>query len=99
LRVFGNGGGTVPSDVKKFTVDRLAADRCVVNLKWKKSPDDVGFNIRYGTERNKLYHNYQVLDSDSVTIRSLNSESKYYFMIDAFNENGIREGSKLREVE
>ncbi len=78
---------------------RSATDRCVVNLKWDKSPDAVGYNIRYGTQKDKLYHNYQVLGADSITIRSLNSLSKYYFTIDAFNENGISKGSKIIEVE
>jgi xylan 1,4-beta-xylosidase len=99
LRIFGNGGGVVPSEIKKLNINRSATDRCVVNLKWDKSPDAVGFNIRYGIHKEKLYHNYQVLDSDSITIRSLNSLSKYYFTIDAFNENGISKGNKIIEVE
>ena len=99
LRVFGNAGGTVPSKIQNFNIIRSAADRCVVNLKWDKKEEAVGFNIRYGTEKNKLYHNYEVLGTDSVTIRSLNNLSKYYFTIDAFNENGINKGSKIIEAE
>ncbi len=99
LRVFGNGGGVVPSAMKDFVVSRMKTDRCIVNLKWKKSPGAFGYNIRYGTGKDKLYHNYEVLGSDSITIRSLNSLEKYYFTIDAFNENGIRKGSKIIEVE
>jgi len=99
LRVFGNGGGTIPSKIKKLNIVRSATDRCIVNLKWDKNSDAVGFNIRYGTQKDKLYHNYEVLGADSVTIRSLNSLSKYYFTIDAFNENGISKGSKVIEVE
>ncbi len=99
LRVFGNGGGNVPSKIKGFIVDRSKTDRCIVNLKWNKSPDAVGYNIRYGTGKNQLYHNYEVLGSDSITIRSLNALSKYYFTIDTFNENGITKGGKVIEVE
>lgn len=98
LRVFGKGEGTLPSIIKKVNIVRSATDRCVVQLNWSKNPNTVGFNIRYGTKKNKLYHNYQVLDTDSITIRSLNSLSKYYFTIDAFNENGINKGSKIIEV-
>ncbi len=99
LRVFGNGDGIVPSKVNDFKIVRSTNDRCIVNLKWNKSPDAVGFNIRYGTGKDKLYHNYEVLSADSVTIRSLNSISKYYFTIDAFNENGISKSNKIIEVE
>ena len=52
------------------------------------------YNIRYGTQKDKLYHNYQVLGADSLTIRSLNRLQQYYFTIDAFNENGIIKGVK-----
>jgi hypothetical protein len=99
LRVFGKGEGTIPTKVQNLNIVRSSADRCVVKLKWDKKPDAVGFNIRYGTQKNKLYHNYEVLDANSVTIRSLNSLSKYYFTIDVFNENGINKESKIVEVE
>jgi xylan 1,4-beta-xylosidase len=99
LRVFGKGEGNLPSTIQKLNIIRSATDRCVVNLKWDKSPDAVGFDIRYGTQKDKLYHNYQVLGTDSVTIRSLNSLSKYYFTIDTFNENGLSKGNTIIEVE
>lgn len=99
LRVFGNAGGEPPSNVEDFTLERLENDRCIVNLKWTKSSDAMGFNIRYGTQKDKLYHNYQVLGSDSLTIRSLNSLQKYYFTIDVFNENGITKGNKIIELD
>ncbi len=98
LRVFGNAGGEMPSNVSTFGVERLA-DRCIVDLHWTESPDAVGYNIRYGTQKDKLYHNYQVLGEKSVTIRSLNSNLKYYFTIDVFNENGVTKGTKIIEVE
>jgi xylan 1,4-beta-xylosidase len=99
LRIFGNGEGTIPSKIQNLNIARSATDRCIVNLKWKKNSDAVGYNIRYGTQKDKLYHNYEVLGADSVTIRSLNSLSKYYFIIDTFNENGINEGNKIIKVE
>jgi xylan 1,4-beta-xylosidase len=98
LRFFGNGGGKTPSVVERINVTRSASDRCVVKLDWKKSPDATGYNIRYGTAKDKLYHTYQVLGADSVTIGSLNSLQKYYFTIDVFNENGIVKGKNITEV-
>lgn len=99
LRVFGNGGGKAPSEVKNTSMKRLDSDRCVVNLKWTKTPDAIGYNIRYGTQKDKLYHNYQVFGVDSLTIGSLNSFEKYYFVVDSFNENGISAGKNILVLE
>jgi hypothetical protein len=63
-----------------------------------KTPEAIGYNIRYGTRKDKLYQNYQVFGVDSLTIRSLNSLHKYYFTINAFNENGITKGENIVEL-
>lgn len=98
LRIFGNAGGKAPSVVESINAPRSETDRCVVKLDWKKSPGAIGYNIRYGTAKDKLYHTYQVLGAESLTIRSLNSLQKYYFTIDAFNENGVVKGKNIIEV-
>ncbi len=98
LRVFGNGGGKTPSEVNNFRLKRSETDRCVVDLSWPKIPDAVGYNIRYGTGKDKLYQNYQVLGTEKVTIRSLNAGQKYYFAIDVFNENSVVKGKKIIEL-
>jgi hypothetical protein len=98
LRVFGKSGGKAPVNVKDLSVNRDEKDRCVVDLKWDKINDAVGYNIRYGTQKDKLYHNYQVIGSESITIRSLNNSEKYFFAIDVFNENGIAKGKNIIEV-
>ena len=98
LRIFGNGGGKAPSVVDSISATRFAADRCVVKLSWKKSPGATGYNVRYGTAKDKLYHTYQVLGAESLTIGSLNSLQKYYFTIDAFNENGVVKSKNILEI-
>lgn len=92
FRVFGKGNGEKPAPVELFSTMRDSIDRCHVTLKWQKSPQAIGYNIRYGTEPDKLYQNYQVYGVDSLDIYSLNSELEYYFAIDAFNENGVCKG-------
>jgi hypothetical protein len=96
LRVFGNAGGKAPGAVENLNVVRDENDRAVVRLNWTRSAGAVGYNIRYGTAKDKLYHTYQVLGADSVTIRSLNSLQEYYFTIDAFKENGVTKGNKVQ---
>ncbi len=98
LRVFGNGGGKAPSEVKSLSLKRSETDRCVVDVSWPKIPGVVGYNIRYGTSKDKLYQNYQVLGTEQVTIRSLNAQQKYYFTIDAFNENGVTKSTSITEL-
>ena len=98
LRVFGNGGGKLPAIVENLRLKRSELDRCIVKLNWTRTPGAIGYNVRYGTQKDKLYHNYQVLGDDSLTIRSLNGLQKYYFTIDAFNENGITSGKNIIEL-
>lgn len=97
LRVFGKGNGSKPV-APVFTVTRMD-DRCVVKLKWDKNPKATGYNVRYGNHPEKLYHNYQVLAIDSLTIRTLNKNEPYYFTLDAFNENGISRGKNSILIE
>jgi xylan 1,4-beta-xylosidase len=97
LRIFGKGTGLVPQTVSNFTVARDTADKRNVTINWKKQSNVVCYNIRYGTAPNKLYENYQVLNTDSLTIHSLDKMQQYFFTIDAFNENGITKGKVIVE--
>lgn len=98
LRIFGNTGDNLPGLVTNIHALR-ENDRAVVQLTWTPSPGAIGYMIRYGIAKDKLYHTYQVLDTNSVTIRSLNSLSEYYFTVDAFNETGITEGKNCLDID
>lgn len=98
LRVFGNAGGKSPTLQENLNVVRDKNDRAVVKLNWTPSSGAVGYNIRYGAAKDKLYQTYQVLGASSLTIGSLNSQQKYYFTIDAFNESGVTKGKKVIEL-
>jgi hypothetical protein len=98
LRVFGNAGGKAPAPAENLNIVRQENDRTVANLTWTPTPGAVGYNIRYGTAKDKLYQIYQVLGTNSLTIRSLHSQRKYYFTIDAFNENGVTKGTRVIEL-
>ncbi len=90
FRVFGIGAGYPPKNVENLIAVRDSSDRRKVHLNWAKSENAVGYNISYGVAKNKLYHNYQVYTDTSLAINSLNTQLKYYFTIEAFNENGIK---------
>ena len=98
MRIFGKGNGKSPQLISLFTATRDIADARNVALTWKKNSDAVGYNIRYGTQADKLYKNYQVFDTDSLIIHSLSKLQQYYFTIDAFNENGMTKGKIIAEI-
>ncbi len=95
IRAFGVGTGDAPQSVKGFTVTRDESDRRDVLLKWDTVKGATGYNISYGVGETMLYHNYMVYDTTELTIRSLDTQQPYYFTIEAFNENGVSEATKM----
>lgn len=89
FRVFGKGNGEVPNKITKLDVKRKDDDKRSVTLTWERSLNATGYNISYGVGEGRLYQNYMVYQDTTVTINSLNAGEKYYFTIEAFNENGI----------
>jgi len=94
FRIFGTTGGVLPQKVADIHVIRDITDPCIVKLQWAKDKTATGYNIRYGSAPNKLYHTYQVFNKDSLIIRNLNKGKRYYFTIESFNEDGVQEGTK-----
>lgn len=96
IRVFGSGLGKAPATPGKFSVKRDADTRNAF-VRWQKVPGAVGYNIRWGIGKDKLYQAYQVFSDEPTEkeIRALNKGVHYYFAIEAFNESGV---SKLSEV-
>lgn len=89
LRVFGIAPGKLPPHVKQFIAIRNTADRRCAYLTWDASPGADFYIIRYGIAPDKLYSNYQVYKSTVLNINSLNTDTDYYFTIDAVNASGI----------
>lgn len=96
IRIFGNGFGKSPEIPQGLNVTRQKDDRNA-DISWQKVDGAVGYNILWGIAPDKLYQTYQVwADSPSnLELRALTVGQKYYFAIEAFNENGV---SKVSEV-
>lgn len=90
LRVFGSGEGNLPGQVKDVHVKRCGDLNLL--LSWEKADGAIGYNIRYGVERDKLYSSWQVYEKTSLDLGMINKGMDYYFAIDSFNENGITPG-------
>lgn len=95
LRIFGQGLHRKPKKVNELKVVRDYRDPQAVKLFWKKQPNTSGYNIRYGTDKDKLYHSYQVNKATRLTIHCPDKNKAYWFRIDAYNPNGIAEGKPV----
>jgi xylan 1,4-beta-xylosidase len=89
LRIFGTGGYEKPGKVHTLNITRDEKDRARARVTWTGSPDATGYNLRYGISPEKLYHQHIVYRDTSLLLGSLNADTRYFFTIDAFNENGI----------
>ncbi len=85
LRIFGNPGAALFTKVKDVKVVRSTQDRRDASLLWQPVAGADGYVVRYGIEPGKLYNNYMVYDTNSLTIHSLNTEPEYYFEVEAFD--------------
>lgn len=90
IRVFGNGSGKVPKTPTQFVARRDTDERNAF-VSWKKVPEAVGYNILWGIAPDKLYQTYQVWgdEPETLEIRALTIGQRYYFSVEAFNENGV----------
>ena len=98
VRVFGIGMGKKPTSVKSFVVKRNE-DRRDASLSWKPVKGAQGYNIRWGIAPDKLYHSWLVYAKNAHFMRCLDRDTRYYFSIEAFNENGISEKTKVLKVD
>jgi xylan 1,4-beta-xylosidase len=96
IRVFGNGSGKLPATPASVTAKRDTDDRNAF-ISWKPVAGAVGYNIRWGIQKDKLYQTYQIFADQPTTkeIRALTVGQDYFFAVEAFNENGV---SKVSEV-
>lgn len=96
IRIFGKGAGKAPVTPSGLNVSRQTDERNA-DISWQKVPDAVGYNILWGIAPDKLYQTYQIWGDapSSLELRALTVGQKYYFAIEAFNENGI---SSISEV-
>jgi len=98
IRVFGIGHGDKPAKVKGFNVNR-EKDRRDASFSWEPVKGAQGYNIRWGIAPDKLYQSWLVYDVNKHFMRCLDRDTPYYFFIEAFNENGISQRSKIVKVD
>ncbi|MBO9199516.1 MULTISPECIES: family 43 glycosylhydrolase [Niastella] len=95
LRVFGNGNGNKPGEVKQFIVLRTEKDKRNAWLKWQPVDNAYAYNIYMGLAPDKLYNCVMVYSSNEYYCKAMDKEKPYYFTIEAINENGVSAKSKV----
>jgi xylan 1,4-beta-xylosidase len=98
FRVFGNGNGTKPEEVKNFIVLRTEKDKRSAWIKWSPVDKAYAYNIYVGTAPDKLYNCIMVYSANEYWFKAMDKESPYYFSIEAINENGVSQKTKVIEV-
>ena len=91
FRVFGHGGGEKPQ-IPDFTVSRVSDITFHAEI---GASDATGWNILWGSAPDKLYHSYMIFQPQK-TISALIKDETYWVRVDAFNENGITEGTPVK---
>jgi len=99
LRIFGNGNGAKPEAVKDFIVLHTEKDKRSAWMKWQPNSNAYAYNIYYGTAPDKLYNCIMVLDANEYWFKAMDKEKPYFFSIEAINENGVSEKTKINKVE
>ncbi|MBF0546394.1 MAG: family 43 glycosylhydrolase [Candidatus Riflebacteria bacterium] len=99
FRVFGFGKGEKPTAVKNFCALRGASENRNAWLKWQMSDNAIGYVIYVGIAPDKLYSSVMVYGANEYYFRAMDRGRKYYFQIEAFNENGISEKTSPLAVE
>jgi hypothetical protein len=97
FRIFGNVAGSRPAPVIDVTAAR-GGDRRNVLVTWGMQPASQGYNVRWGIAPDKLYSSWMVYGRNSVSIRSLNVDQKYYFTVEAFDVHGVGPQSGIIEA-
>lgn len=99
LRVFGNGNGKKPNGVDPLIILRTEKDKRSAYIKWRPVDNAYAYNLYYGTDPNKLYSCIMVYDFNEYWFKAMDKLKTYYFSIEAINENGTSERSKVIKAE
>lgn len=93
LRVFGLGQGEKPA-APVFTAKRENDLDMTVSV--QSQENTLGYNILFGSSPDKLYHSYMTFKAGDQRIGALIKGRDYFVRVDAFNENGITEGTCIQ---
>ena len=99
FRVFGKGNTNKPEKVENFIALRSNpkkyGERRSIWLKWQQNSLADGYVIYWGKSPDKLYGSIMVYGKNEYYFTGADRSDTYYFQIEAFNDSGISERSKI----
>jgi hypothetical protein len=98
LRVFGKGSAEIPPAVEGLSVLRHANDRRNATIVWPKIKGAYAYNILFGMDMDRLYNSMLVYNAERYDFRGMDTDTKYFFAIEAVSEGGISTRSAVVEV-
>jgi xylan 1,4-beta-xylosidase len=103
FRIFGEGSGAKPDEVKGFVPLRsgpkVKGERRNVWFKWQQEQNADGYVIYFGKSPDKLYGSIMVYGKTEYYFNGLDKSDVYYFQIEAFNNNGIGLKSEIKKAD
>ncbi|MDP4711726.1 MAG: family 43 glycosylhydrolase [Saprospiraceae bacterium] len=98
FRVFGKGKGALPQTPENFAVVRQD-DRRDAMLNWDPVPGAQGYVVYWGIAPDRLNLSAMMYDQNFYELRALNTDTAYYYQVEAFSENGVSKRSPVRFTE
>ena len=92
VRVFGHHGRPAPEPV---TARALRTSPLDAAISWAQSAGADGYNVRYGLSKDRLYHSWQVLGTENLTLSTLNAGHGYWVAVDSFGPGGVTTGDPV----
>ncbi len=74
------------------TLKEVSAGKGTATLKWTEVTDESGYQIYYSTEKDCGFKRYGSVgtDTDSLSVKNLDSGKRYYFKVRAFKKNSSK---------
>lgn len=98
FRIFGKGPGKAPKAPRHFMAIRQP-DRRNVDLSWDPVKGAMGYVVYWGISPDKMNLSVLMYDQEHYQIRALTTDQRYFYQVEAFNENGISDRSPVLETE
>lgn len=93
IRVFGHAEGRAP-ETPDYTALRCGDLDFEVRM---HAPGALGYTVLWGSSPEKLYHS-RLCYEETVNVGALVKGKSYFVRVDAFNESGITEGTRIIQI-
>jgi len=98
LRVFGHGLNEKPQHPQNFKVKRKK-DRRDALVQWDEVKGAQGYVLYWGIKADRLNNSVLMYSENSYELKALINDQKYYYVVEAFNENGISIKSEILKTD